>query len=154
MSVVVSDSSPINFLVRLGAENVLPQLFARVFVPVEVEEELTHASAPEVVRSFAASPPAWLEVRSPRSIPEIPRLHRGEIAAIALAIELGSTLILMDDRAARDEAARRGLRPVGLLGVLDRAARAGLIPLRETLEALPADYRIDPALVRRLLEGG
>jgi predicted nucleic acid-binding protein len=154
VSVVVSDSSPINFLVRLGAENVLPQLFARVFVPVEVVEELTDASAPEVVRSFAASPPAWLEVRSPRSIPEIPRLHRGEIAAIALAIELGSTLILMDDRAARDEAARRGLRPVGLLGVLDRAARAGLIPLRETLEALPADYRIDPALVRRLLEGG
>lgn len=153
MSVVVSDSSPLNFLVRLGAEGVLPRLFGRVLVPDEVVAERSHPSAPELVRGFAARPPAWLEVRTPRSTPEIPRLHRGESAAIALAIELESRLVLMDDRAARHEAIRRGLRPVGLLGVLDRAARAGLIPLREMLQALPSDYRIDPALVRRLLEG-
>ena len=152
MSVVVSDSSPLNFLVRLGAEGVLPRLFGRVLVPDEVVAELSHPSAPELVRGFADRPPAWLEVRTPRWTPEIPRLHRGESAAIALAIELESRLVLMDDRAARHEAIRRGLRPVGLLGVLDRAARAGLIPLRETLQALPSDYRIDPALVRRLLE--
>ena len=152
MSVVVSDSSPLNFLVRLGAEGVLPRLFGRVLVPDEVVAELSHPSAPELVRGFADRPPAWLEVRTPRSTPEIPRLHRGESAAIALAIELESRLVLMDDRAARHEAIRRGLRPVGLLGVLDRAARAGLIPLRETLQALPSDYRIDPALVRLLLE--
>lgn len=152
MSVVVSDSSPLNFLIRLEAESVLPRLFTRVIVPDAVVLELSHPAAPEVVRSFVASAPSRLEVRSPKRTLDLPRLHQGEIAAISLAIELRASIVLMDDRAAREEAARRGLRPVGLLGVIDRAARIGLLPLEKTLKALPADYRIDPTLVRRMLD--
>ena len=45
----------------------------------------------------------------------------------------------------------RGLNVIGLLGVLERAGEGGLLDLKETLERLPADYRIDRALLRSVM---
>jgi len=62
----------------------------------------------------------------------------GERAVIALALTVKADLVLMDDRDGVDVARRRGLAVTGTLGVLDLAARRGLIDLAAAFERLKA----------------
>jgi len=56
---------------------------------------------------------------------------------IALGIQLGATLVLMDERDGRNRARRQGLRSMGVVGVLLLAKERGLIPeVRPRLDAL------------------
>lgn len=149
---VVSDSSPINFLVRLGHTDILPVLFGSVLIPPAVETELTRASTPAQVKDFVANRPAWLTVRTPASIERIAKLDPGEEAAISLAREVKADLVLIDDGDARKAAAMRGLAVIGLLGILERADERQLLSLVDAVASLPDDYRIDPAIVEAALE--
>ena len=121
----------------------LPKLFARVLVPQAVFDELADREAPAAVRGWVAQPPAWLEVRSNSDAGDRrggtgPRLDRGERAVVALALAVKADLVLMDDRAGVTVARRRGLAVTGTLGVLDLAARRGLVNLAEAFERLKA----------------
>ena len=113
--IVVCDMGPLHYLVLIGAEEILPQLYTRVLTPPAVITEMSHLDTPEPVRLWAASPPKWLEVREPAEIEDIPSLGRkgltgaGEKAAIALAREQHAHAILMDDKTAQREAQKRGL---------------------------------------------
>ena len=60
--IVVSDTSPINYLVLIGEIELLAQLFTRVLAPETVARELLHPGAPEAVRRWANQPPAWFEI--------------------------------------------------------------------------------------------
>ena len=40
MIVVVADTSPLNYLVQINREHILPALYTRVFVPTAVLEEV------------------------------------------------------------------------------------------------------------------
>jgi predicted nucleic acid-binding protein len=89
---------------------------------------------------WIASPPAWLTVLpSPPATgfpPDLLRLDEGERAAIVLAASMHADAILMDDRAGRAVARARGFTVMGTLGILDAAARRGLIDLAEALARL------------------
>jgi len=84
----------------------------------------------------------------------------GERAVIALALTVKADLVLMDDREGVDLARRRGLAVTGTLGVLDLAARRGLIDLAAAFERLKATtfyYRqglLDALLARHAKRGG
>jgi predicted nucleic acid-binding protein len=61
-------------------------------------------------------------------------------------------VILLDDRAARQEAFRLGLPVAGTIGVLNDAAEHGLIDLAAALSRLAqTSYYADPHLIQRLL---
>lgn len=51
--IVIADTSPINYLVRIGSVDLLPQLFGRVLVPPSVWGELRHPHTPEPVTGDA-----------------------------------------------------------------------------------------------------
>src|SRR5437660_10405928 len=104
MSLVVSDTEPVHYLVLAGLDDTLPRLFSAVFIPGAVYRELLHPSAPERLRAWAAPPPPWLEVREPKLKLETQAAGVGERAAIALAIELAAAALLVDDRRARSDA--------------------------------------------------
>lgn len=64
-------------------------------------------------------------------------LDSGEAGAIACAIDLNASLLLIDEQHGRTVAQRLGLRVIGLLGVLIEAKHRGLIPaVRPLLDAL------------------
>jgi predicted nucleic acid-binding protein len=152
---VVSNTSPLNYLLLIDQIELLPQLFGRVVTPHAVIEELLHPGSPVVVRSWAAKPPAWIEVRSAtvHPTPPLAPLDEGEREAIALALELDTKLVLIDELAARQEAEARGLQVIGTLGILDRAAGHGPFELREALERLrQTNFRVTEALIQSLLE--
>ena len=121
--IVVADATPINILVRIAAEGILPKLFDTVTVPPAVIAELSDGRAPEVLRRWIASRPSWLTVTPPTApIVTDVRLGLGEREAIALAIECSAALLHADDRRARREAFRRGPNVAGTIGVLRIAA--------------------------------
>jgi uncharacterized protein len=83
------------------------------------------------------------------------KLDRGEAEAITLAVELQADLLLMDERLGRAEAARFGLRFIGILGVLIEAKGRGLLQRVEPiLDALQHDagFRVSEALRARVLQ--
>lgn len=150
--IVVSDASPLNFLLRLGRAELLPKMFGEILIPSIVREEMSRLSTPVEVREALAHPPAWLHVREPVHIEPIANLDPGETAAISLALEVSADLILVDDGDARNAARARGLSIIGLLGVLDRADEFGLIDLASAATSLPKDYRISKALLASVVE--
>jgi hypothetical protein len=59
--IVVADTSPLNYLIRLGHPGVLQEIYGRVLVPHAVLIEMQHPEAPSEVRAWASAPTAWLE---------------------------------------------------------------------------------------------
>ena len=55
--IAVSNTTPLRYRIAIGHENLLGQLFEKVFVPVAVHEELTEPKTPENVRRRILSPP-------------------------------------------------------------------------------------------------
>ena len=104
-------------------------------MPTAVYDELIHADAPALsTGTFLAQKPTWLDVRpnpdrSDDDLLDFEFSIHGERAAIALAALIRADLILMDDRAGVAIALRHGLIVTGTLGVLDLAARHGLVDL-------------------------
>ena len=130
--IVVSDMSPLHYLILIGHDHILHRLYQRIFTAPAVIQEMVDVNAPEAVRRWAAAPPAWLQVQEPTHIEDIPRLGRGkrgagEKAAISLARELDAEIVLMDDKKAIQEARKRGLHPVRMLTILDAAAERGFV---------------------------
>jgi predicted nucleic acid-binding protein len=151
---VVSDTSPICYLLLIGQIELLEALFQRVYIPSAVQDELAHPDAPAILRDWMASPPAWLEVRSaPAEEMSLSRLHAGEREAILLAHELRAEVVLLDDRRARLAARESGLEVMGLLGVLSQAAKKGLVSLVDALDRLQrTSFRVNPRLLKAKLE--
>jgi predicted nucleic acid-binding protein len=154
--VVIADTSPLNYLVLIGAIDVLPRLFGRVIIPAEVLGELQHPETPQQVLDWSAHLPDWIEV-VPSSTVRIPSdlagLDAGECAAIALAAEYGEqALLLIDDARARQQASRRGILTVGTIGILRDAATENLIDLRTAFDRLGrTSFRGPAGVLQQLL---
>jgi predicted nucleic acid-binding protein len=100
--IVVSDTSPLNYVVLIDAVDVLPNLFGAVHVPPAVVRELQHPRTPELVKRWAQFLPKWLLISAPSTeAPIDPTLDPGEAEAFALAIELHATSILIDEKKGR-----------------------------------------------------
>jgi predicted nucleic acid-binding protein len=156
MGLVVADTGPLNYLVLIGESEILPKLFENVFVPEAVHAELRHHAAPRPVRVWAEHPPAWLEVQptpaGTNTDPAFRALDDGERTALGLAHALRADLVLMDDRAGVAVARQQGFSVTGTLGVLDLAARHGLIVLGAALARLKAtNFRYRPEIMDALL---
>jgi len=153
---VVSDTSPLNYLVLIGCIEILPQLHRRVLIPSAVRRELLSGAAPKEVRTWAVNLPDWAEEMDPPSDflndPQLSALHDGERAALALAASRQPIFLLMDEWPARNIAIRKGLLVTGTLGILDQAGRRGLIQFAEAIDKLKlTSFRYPKALVDRLL---
>jgi predicted nucleic acid-binding protein len=145
---VVADSSPVIALVHAELIDLLPALFGEIVVPPEVLAEIRSPKRSEMVRRFIATPPAWLQERSPTTVEVMPLLDAGEMAAISLALELRADLLLIDETEGRRAAAQRRIPLTGTVGILERAADIGLVELENAFDRLKrTDFWIPAALL-------
>ena len=156
MTVVVADSSPLNYLTLIGSVDVLRWLYGTVVVPQQVITELIDPAAPHEVRRWALSLPDWIDVRVAVVDDDgMMHLDPGERAAIALAQSEPGALLLSDEAAGRIEASRRGIPNTGTLGVLRAAALKELLDLPTALaRLLETNFRVSMELVSALLAEG
>lgn len=120
---VISDTSPVTALLQIGQSRLLPTLFERVLIPPAVNDELLrfHSAIPDYLAIKAIQDQQTVETLSRE-------LDRGEAEAIVLAEESHADYLLMDEKHGRSVAEARGLKVIGLLGVLLMAKKAGQIP--------------------------
>ncbi len=150
-ALVVSNTTPVSNLIRIGQLPLLERLFGRVLIPEQVAEELEQGK--HILGDYREAPgAAALITEVPLDGPLLRqlamRLDEGEARAIALALAWRASLVLMDELAGRKVAAYHGLRCVGTLGVLLEAKRQGHVeqlgPLVEALER--ASFRMSAEL--------
>jgi predicted nucleic acid-binding protein len=149
---VVSDTSPVRYLVLVHAEQILAQLFGELVIPPRVLAELVHPHTPEVVVKWASVPPSWLKVSAPHQADPTLDVDPGETEAISLATELNAAALLIDDRKGRNAAKARGLTLIGTLTVLEIAAEQNLISLGEVLTELRrTNFRISESMIQQAI---
>jgi predicted nucleic acid-binding protein len=102
---VVSNTSPLNYLVLIDHQEILPVLFGHVLIPEAVWHELRSPAAPQPVKAFLETGPSWLERRIVSQVPQdLQQLDPGEQEAIALAQSVGASLVLLDEKKGRQAA--------------------------------------------------
>lgn len=160
MRVVVSDASVLICLGALRQFQLLRDFYQEVLVPEAVWREVTVVAAtrPGAQETIRASQQGWLQVRTPGNRALVMSLQStldaGEAEAIALASELGASLLLMDESDGRAEARSLGLPVTGTVGVLLRAKQAGAVPaLKPVLDTLIAqhNFRLSRPLYEQVL---
>jgi len=153
---LVCDTTVLLYLDRIGQLRLLQTLFEPVCVPEPVRLELAMGRLlrPDTVN------PSQLDWITPVSVDQgeldaLPpnRLGRGERAVIAYARSQKGYWAGLDDHQARTLAERLELKVVGVIGVLIRAKRAGLIPaVGPYLDALQtAGFRLVSELYQEAL---
>ena len=130
-TLVVTDTSCLIALDRVGRLDLLPTLFS-VLAP------------PAVVAEFGRRPD-WLAVRPAPDADRVAELllevDLGEAEAIALALTVPDVELLIDEARGRRVAQRLGLQTTGTAGVLLEAKRQGQISaVAPLLDALVRDH--------------
>ncbi|MFY9824717.1 MAG: DUF3368 domain-containing protein [Thermoanaerobaculia bacterium] len=156
--IVVSNTSPLTNLAAIGHFELLRKLFGQVHVAHGVWEELNHAER-RYPGSQEVENASWIH-RHRVSSPTVTTLLRrdldlGESETLALALELGADLVLLDEQEGRHMAIHLGLRPFGVLAILLKAKRQGEIgEVRPSLDALrrQAGFFLGDKLYRQILE--
>lgn len=152
--VVIADAGPLIVLARLDRLNLLASLFGTVVIPQAVHDECMAKDAEDSrrIRLAVDAGTIRLEGAEPSSL-ALPRsLGDGEKAALALAAMHADSLLILDDRLARKQAAKLGLAFIGTVRLLDIAERRGLIDDAEVMvEAIrKTGYRISLDILRRI----
>jgi predicted nucleic acid-binding protein len=154
--IVVADASPIHYLILIDAVHALSRLFEKVYVPVEVRNELVRERTPAIVRNWIERPPKWMEIMAaPVTYDEgsLAALDAGERAAILLAESIRADLLLIDERIGARQARTRGLAVTGTLGLLELASKAGLLRLRDVFPRLQkTNFRYPIGALEKLLD--
>lgn len=128
---VVSDTSPLSAMAKMGWLGWLADRWTKVMVPDVVWRELSDIGDDAAWSSLeAARGEGWLQiVETPQGAApqECAKLHSGETGAIQLALACKADWLLVDDGDARRVTKALGLRIIGLLGMVVWAKREGKI---------------------------
>ena len=138
---IVSDTSPLINLAAIGQINLIPLLFGSVILPQAVFDEIT-IRGKDKTGAIDIQSANWVIVKQCTNHDFVNSLltdlDLGEAEAIALAIELGTTSVLIDESDGRAVALRYQLKPIGILGILLEAKSKNHIP---TVQPLMDDLR-------------
>jgi len=152
--IVVSDTSPITNLIQIGCLNLLNVVFGKIIIPQTVYNELCELADQKKILDDQD----WISVIAAENRSVITQLEanldKGEAEAIALAIELQSDFLIIDEIKGRTIAENMGIKIVGLLGTLLKAKELGhLSQLKPKLEQLvKLGFRINPRLYEHVLK--
>ena len=150
--IVVSNTSPLTNLAAIGQFDLLRQLYAELRIANGVWDELNAKGRRWPGRDDVAAAD-WIQRHAAQNQDLVIALRRdldrGESESIALALECGADLVLLDERAGRHAAQQLGLRVIGTVGILLEAkARGAISQVRPHMDALrqTAGFYLDDAI--------
>jgi predicted nucleic acid-binding protein len=111
--VIIADTTCLIGLTNIGQLDILKKMYGSVMV------------TPEVAGEYGSPLPEWIIIKAvfdfSKTVAFNKFLDLGESSAIALAMETGNALLIVDDKRARQFALDLGLEITGTLGLLIRA---------------------------------
>ncbi len=129
--IVVADSTCLIGLERINHLDILRKLYKTITIPPEVEKECDIFKDWIIVEKLENQ----LLASSLKLI-----LDAGEAEAIALAC-MKKSLIILDDKQARNVARRMELKMIGTMGILIKAKNSGIIKaVKPIIEELATNY--------------
>ena len=167
MKTVVSDSTPLIFLAKVGMLDLLKDVFEKISIPEAVfDEVVTQGKALQMSDAsiIEAAVGRWIhverveaEVESEYSfLDDNMRLGLGEKEALKLCKQLNADFFIVDDREARRVSRILNIVPLGTCGVLVEACRQDSMSSIEALHALDklvrGGFRISATVYQRVLE--
>ena len=142
--IIVSDTSCLILLDKLGRIGLLKSLYGKITVTKIVADE------------FGKVLPEFVEIENPKNknYQKILQsfLYPGEASAMALALEKEECLLIIDEFKGRREARQLGLNYTGTLGILIVAKEKGLInSVTEIIKEIgKTDFRIGEKLINEV----
>ncbi|MBP9882178.1 MAG: DUF3368 domain-containing protein [Chitinophagales bacterium] len=143
---IISDTSVLIVLERIGELNLLREVFGKVYITDEIKSEYRQAV------------PEWIIIVSVKNKSKIAELNNlmdlGEASAIALALELDDSYLIVDDIQARIIVKKLGIPFIGTAGVLLSAKKKGLIKIvKPYLQKLRSvGFRLSDTVIEDILE--
>jgi hypothetical protein len=164
---VVSNTSPLIWLAKIGRITLLKKLFGEVIIPEEVYREAVERGLQEGFSDALAIKECvdqgWIkisklnenEIKLCEKMMEYAfELHLGEVQAIILARGINA-LLLVDESSGRAFAETLGLKVKGTLYVIMKTLREELLDKAEAKEIVlvlvSKGFRIEPELLARIL---
>ena len=140
LETAVADSGPLIHLTQIGSLAFL-RLFAQIHVPQMVwSETVGKGRVMEkdifILGNTKMEYPDQTEVIRFVKDNALEDLHAGERESLYVCQQTGVNLVLTDDLAVRKAAKRLKVTPVGSLGIVIRAYKAGLISLEEATQRI------------------
>ncbi len=138
---IVSNSTPLIYLAKIGKLNLLKEFFEIILIPEEVKTEVVdkgkELGSPDAFLLEKCMEEGWIKVERvehPKDLEEF-GIDKGEAEAISLAIERNLN-ILADQTHARLAARVLGLIPRGTIYVLLRALKEGIFDYDEYIKCI------------------
>ena len=156
---VVCNSSPIIALSIIGKLDLLWELF-NVYIAREVYNEIVNNNnlkgfgKNELEEAVNKKHIKIYDLHDKEIINKLfGHFHKGELETIFVAKELGTKVVLIDEKSARTFAESLLLKPLGVLGILERAKELSIIDkVKPFLDILRYNnFRISNSLYERLL---
>lgn len=117
---IISDTSCFIILEKINELDILKHSYDSVF------------TTSIIAREFGLPLPEWVTIQDPENHEKLiefeSKVDKGEATAIALAIELKDSTLVLDDQKARKFAESLGIEVTGTIGVIVRAKLRGKIP--------------------------
>ena len=144
---IVSNSTILIYLAKIGKLNLLKVLFKKILIPKEVFSEVVlkgkELQHPDALVVEKAVEDGWIEVKEIESCSELEEfgIDAGEAQAISLALSI-NVPVLLDQTHARIAAKAFGLKPNGTIFVLHAALKKGLLTCEEYQDQLEALVKV------------
>lgn len=142
---IISDTSCLIILSNIGELELLHKVYGEIITTIDIANE------------FGDTLPNWVEIKkvndtSKQQLLEL-QIDKGESSAIALALEIPESTLILDDIKARKIANKLGLNFTGTIGVIIKAKLKGIIPsIKPILEKIKlTDFRISVELEMQAL---
>ncbi len=117
---IISDTSCLILFDKIDALNLLFQTYGEITL------------TPEVSQEYGKPLPDWIKIVSVKNKDKQKEFEKlvdlGEASAIALALELPDSILIIDDKKGRNLAHQLHIEITGTLGTLLKAKQKGLIP--------------------------
>ncbi|MEW6095286.1 MAG: DUF3368 domain-containing protein [bacterium] len=127
---IVTNATILIGLSKIKRFNLLKEIFKEVIIPESIYNEVIIEGVGKL-GSEETKNADWIKVQSVKnfSLKEdlLVILGEGEAEVITLAIEINADILLLDELSARKIAGLKGLKVMGLIGILIEAKQRGII---------------------------
>lgn len=167
LGAVVSDSTSLIYLAKIGRLNIIRDVFQKIYIPEAVfDEAVTQGKALNMSDASIIEKAVGTWIIKEQIEPEVDaefrfldtntRLGSGEKEALKLCKQLNAAYFIADDREARRVSRILNIKPMGTCGIVVQAFRQGSITKREALQTLDelvkVGFRISSTVYRRILD--